>query len=335
MFCPMWKTPSPLWITLLCYNKTLEIPLQQTKKWQKLQSELGEKTFFEENNDYTYLAIEKQTKFGTYFYLPYGPYATTKIAAKKAYKALESLCISKNITFMRIEPQSAPTAEFWLNLPNIQKSRNLSPEETWVLDLTPEMDAVYAGMKQNTRNLCKNYAKKGISVKISQNKAKDIKILAKFHREIAKQHKISAFSEKYLKIEAMQPFSTLYIAYFEGQPIAASLFFDHENTRFYMQSASDKNFHKLPATYAILNEAIRDAKAKNLKKLDFWGIAPEDATGNVKKDHPWAGFTKFKKSFGGYEVKYLGTYDIIFKPVQYKFYKLARRGNRFLRKLRK
>lgn len=309
----------------------MEIPLQQTTKWQKLQTELGETTIFRKENDYTFLAIKKQTKFGTYLYLPYGPYAPTKNGSKTAYKALESLATSKNITFIRIEPQAANTAEFWANLPNAKKSRNLSPEETWVLDLTPDMDDIYKNMKQNTRNLCKNYAKKGISVKISADPAKDIKILAKFHKEIAKQHKIGAFSEKYLKIEATQPFATLYIAYFEEKPIAASLFFDHESTRFYMQSASDKNYHKLPATYAILNEAIKDAKAKNLKNFDFWGIAPK----NADKSHPWAGFTSFKKSFGGHEVDYVGTYDLVFKPVQYKFYQLARRGNRFIRKLRK
>lgn len=309
----------------------MQIPLQQTKKWQKLQTELGEKTFFEENNDYTFMAIEKQTKFGSYLYLPYGPYTTTKNGAKTAYKALEALARSKNITFIRIEPQNESTAEFWLNLPNCQKSRNLSPEETWVLDLTPDLSEIYKNMKQNTRNLCKNYANKGISVKISEDKERDIKILAKFHKIIAKQHKIGAFSENYLKTEAIQPFSTLYVAYFEKKPIAASLFFDHGDTRYYMQSASDKEYHKLPATYAILNEAIKDAKEKGLKNFDFWGIAPE----NAPKSHPWAGFTNFKKSFGGTEVKYLGTYDLVMKPVQYKIYKLARKGNRFLRKLKK
>lgn len=313
----------------------MEIPLQQTKKWQKLQTELGEKTIFENNNDYTFLAIKKQTKFGNYLYLPYGPYTQTKKGARSAYKALEALAKSKNITFIRIEPQDANTAEFWRNLPNCQKSRNLSPAETWVLDLTPEMDDIYKNMKQNTRNLCKNYAKKSISVKISANKTRDIKILAKFHQEVAKRHKIGAFSEKYLQTEAEQPFASLYLAYFDNQPIAASLFFDHENTRFYMQSASDKKFSKLPATYAILNEAITSAKKQKIKKFDFWGIAPENADGTIDKHHPWAGFTKFKKSFGGHEVKYVGTYDLVFRPVQYKFYQLARKGNRFLRKLRK
>ena len=96
-----------------------------------------------------------------------------------------------------------------------------------------------------------------------------------------------------------------------------------------MQSASDYNFRKLPATYAIINEAIKDAKKKNLKKLDFWGIAPDGAP----KPHPWAGFTSFKKSFGGEEQKYAGTYDLIFKPQKYKLYQNFRKLNRAIRKL--
>ena len=62
----------------------MNIPLQQTREWQKLQEKLGEKTFFEETSDYTYLAIKKTTKFGDYLYLPYGPYAYNKSACSKA-----------------------------------------------------------------------------------------------------------------------------------------------------------------------------------------------------------------------------------------------------------
>ena len=82
-----------------------------------------------------------------------------------------------------------------------------------------------------------------------------------------------------------------------------------------MQSAADMEFKKLPGTVALLTTALFDAKENGLKKFDFWGIAPVDTSGNVPKNHPWAGFTAFKKSFGGYEVDYCGTFDLIFKPV--------------------
>lgn len=332
----------------------MEIPLQQTEKWQNLLKSQNETTFFEKENGYNILAVEKHPKIGgTYLYLPYGPYARDKNAAESAYKRLESLGHEKNVTFIRIEPQDAEIAPEWLKtgktIKKVKKSKDLSPKETWILNLEPEIDAIYQGMKQNTRNLCKNYQKKGLKVekiifdqKNPEKTAAKIKILADLQRQVAKNHKFGAFSEKYLKIEFEQPFSTLFVAYYDPAldpspekiaknpfPVAASLFFDHEDTRFYMQSASDYNFRKLPATYAIINEAIKDAKAKNLKKLDFWGIAPDGAP----KSHPWAGFTSFKKSFGGEEQKYAGTYDLIFKPQKYKLYQNFRKLNRAIRKL--
>ena len=334
----------------------MNIPLQQTKSWQKLQKDLGKTTIFEETNDYTILAIEKQTKFGNYLYLPYGPAlhpkstknsstsakssknhgnptpAQLKKAAKAAYQALQTLAKQKNATFIRIEPQAAETAEFWANLPNSQKTKDLSPKETWVLDLTPEKADIIHGFSQGTRTRYNQFAKKGLSVSTTKDPS-EIKHLVSLQHKLAKIKKIGTFSENYLRTELEQDFSTLYLVHYEQKIIAASLFFDHDDTRFYMQSAADSEYKKLPGTVALLTTALFDAKEKGLKKFDFWGIAPTDASGNIPKNHPWAGFTKFKQSFGGYEVDYCGTYDLVFKPVQYRLYQLARRGNRFLRKI--
>jgi len=332
----------------------MNIPLQQTKSWQKLQHDLGKTTFFEETNDYTILAIEKQTKFGKYLYLPYGPAlhpgknpkksakssknnpaptpTALKKAAKAAYQALQRLAEQKNITFIRIEPQAAETADFWANLPNSQKTKDLSPKETWVLDITPDKADILHGFSQGTRTRYNQFAKKGLSVTSTKDPA-EIKHLVTLQHKLAKIKKIGTFSEKYLKTELEQDFATLYLVHYENKIIAASLFFDYVDTRFYMQSAADSNYKKLPGTVALLTTALFDAKEKGLKKFDFWGIAPVDASGNVPKGHPWAGFTAFKKSFGGYEVDYCGTFDLIFKPVEYRLYQLARRGNRFFRKL--
>ena len=85
-----------------------------------------------------------------------------------------------------------------------------------------------------------------------------------------------------------------------------------------------------PATVGLLTSAIFDAKEKGLKYFDFWGIAPA----NAPKDHPWAGFTKFKKSFGGFPVEYAGTYDIVLNPTKYRLYNLARKANRLIRKIK-
>lgn len=368
-FCPLWKTPAKNCAIIVSMEK---IPLQQTKAWQKLQQDLNVTTFFLSENDgktssapvnYQMLILKKDTPLGPYFYLPYGPYLRQKTYAKSAYEALRKLEKQEDVIFTRIEPENAENAAYWLE--KAKKSKDLSPKKTWILDLAPEMDELYKNMKQNTRNLAKNYAKKGIEVKkfvakpefLSDNATVDengqnLKILEKFLAGVAKNRHFSPIEKKTLKAEFNQSFASLFIAYYDPSknpaenatmspkttqtakksqkiPIAASLFFDGEKTRYYMQSGTDENYRKLPGTYAILIEAIKDAKAKNLKNFDFWGVAPE----NAPKNHPWAGFTKFKKSFGGTEVSYAGTHDIIRKQVKYNLYKILRKINRLIRKI--
>ena len=373
-------------------------PLQQTKSWQSLQEALGKTVFYEETDDFVFLATLEHTRLGDYLYLPYGPYLKTpqvasknaeaqnsktaqkpnnspqpsekaqpalKNAAERAYEALEALGKQKSVTFIRIEPQQSEIADFWANLPNSHKSKDLNPAETWCLDLTQSKEDILHGMSQGTRTRHNTFEKKGLKVEISKN-PDDIRHLVRLQSALAKERGIGTFSEKYLKTELSQPFASLFLVKYvgkksEGSPepdevIAASLFFDQFSsdtsnqsssnmknfdaktpdspsapggTRYYMQSAASLKYKKLPATVALLSTAIFDAKEKGLSTFDFWGIAPDGAP----KSHPWYGFTKFKQSFGGYEKKYCGTFDLILNPRRYRLYKLARNTNRRLRKL--
>ncbi|MBQ3326093.1 peptidoglycan bridge formation glycyltransferase FemA/FemB family protein [Candidatus Saccharibacteria bacterium] len=331
----------------------MDIPFQQTREWQKLQNELGEKSFFEESTDYTYLAINKQTKFGNYLYLPYGPYAKTKSGFDKAMEALLSLARREGAIFIRIEPQSPKIASQWLKRKNAKKTKDLNPRETWVLDLDQPDEQIISNFTQGTRTCFNQFPKKGITITTSKNTS-DIHYLIDLQQRLAKKKNIGIYSEDYYVKELSQDFATLYLAHFDSkkmevlpdwvteleksQPskkankvIASSLFFDYGDTRYYMQSASDNDYRRLPATVAILTTAIFDAKKIGLKHLDFWGIAPDDAP----TFHPWAGFTKFKKSFGGHEVQYCGTYDVILHRNKYRLYNLARKANRTIRKLKR
>ncbi len=69
------------------------------------------------------------------------------------------------------------------------------------------------------------------------------------------------------------------------------------------------------ATHFLQWQAISEAKKLDMKYYDFWGI-------DEKK---WPGVTRFKKGFGGQEIIYPGTFDLIFQPLWYQAYNLARR----------
>ena len=309
----------------VCYNIFMEIPITQSQDWHKLQGDLGEESILVEEKDYQYLAIIKSTPTGKYLYCPYGPVAQDKEAFKAALTSLKELAAQKSAIFIRVEPFNE---EFQDELPNsAKKSTDLNPKETWILDLTGNDTEFKSRLPSRLLRYHKSAAKKGITIERSNN-PDDIKHLLKLQRDLADEKGISTFSENYLKIELEQPFATLYLAKYEDSIIAAGLVFDDKTTRYNLQGAQSDTGRKLHATGILTIQLILDAREKHLKTFDFWGIAPEDAP----DDHPWKGFTAFKKTFAGTELKHAGTYDIVLNPFKYHLYQIFRKTNRFIRK---
>ena len=117
--------------------------------------------------------------------------------------------------------------------------------------------------------------------------------------------------------------ASLYIAKLAGEngestPIAAAFVYDSDDTRTYAHAAASFEHRNLSAGVVVVTNFILDAKRKGLKYVDLFGIAPED-----QPDHEWAGFTKFKKSFGGESVEYPGTWDVPVTSLGYRAYTLA------------
>jgi lipid II:glycine glycyltransferase (peptidoglycan interpeptide bridge formation enzyme) len=182
-------------------------------------------------------------------------------------------------------------------------------------------------MDHAKRNTYRNYSKKGLTIRQSKD-PKDAKILIDFLNRITESRHFSTHSDEYIANQLKYDFATLYIAEYENQPIAASLCYDSEDTRYYAHSAANDDFRKQRPTDAILTQMIIDAKRKGKKYFDFWGAT----TSNDPKD-PWYGFTKYKLSFGGQITSYAGTYDIVLKNAKYALYKTLRKANRLKRKI--
>ena len=301
----------------------MEIPITQSKEWEKLQQDLKETSFFKQAENYQYLAIKKSVPLGSYLYLPYGPVADTKEGIKLALKDLSDLAKAENAIFIRVEPTNP---DYVNSLPrNSKKSHDLNPKETWMLDLEGSDEEFKSRLPSRLVRYYKNREKNGITIETSKD-PDDIRHLLSLQKSLAKKKNISTFSENYLKTELMQPFATLYLVKQDGNLLAAGLVFDHGETRYNLQGAQTDEGRKLHATGILTIQLINDAREKGLKKFDFWGIAPEGAP----KNHPWAGFTNFKKTFGGYEVDHAGTYDIVLSSTKYKSYQLLRKIRRLI-----
>lgn len=311
---------------------SMNIPITQNGEWQKLQEDLGETSFLITEKDYQFLAILKQTKLGNYLYCPYGPVLENKAALKGAMKRLRDLAREHGAIFIRIEPTLLLTTkeleksarELHLKL---QKSTDLNPKETWLLDLTGTDDELKSRLPSRLLRYYRSAEKNGITIETSHN-PDDIHYLLDLQKALAKKKGINTFSEHYLKTELAQPFATLYLVRQADDVIAAGLVFDDKTTRYNLQGAQSDQGRALHATGILTIQLILDAKAKNKRIFDFWGIAPEGAPAT----HPWAGFTQFKKTFAGYEEQHTGTYDLILNPAKYRIYNLARKINRKARR---
>ena len=307
----------------------MKVPITESREWHKLQEDLGETSFFKAEPTYQYLAIKKSTPVGNYLYLPYGPVYEDKKAFKAALSELLELAEVENCIFIRIEPQDEKFPSYAPK--TAKKSKDLSPKETWQLDLTGNEDELKARLPSRLLRYYKNHEKNGLSIKTSHN-PKDIHYLLDLQKALAKEKGISTFSEKYLATELAQDFATLYVVRYQNpetnkeEVVATGLVFDDKTMRYNLQGAQSETGRGLHATGILTIQLILDAYKDGKTVFDFWGIAPEGAP----KNHPWAGFTNFKKTFAGYEVDYAGTYDIILKPAKYNLYKTLRKFRRHL-----
>ena len=299
----------------------------QSKSWEKFLSEKEKKQTFRilENTPDETLAVLETTPIGNYLFCPYGPQSIkAEVISKLKEVAKENHCF-----FIRLEPLEKITKKS-IKKYNLKPTKHINPSDTWILDLTAPKEEIITNFSHGIRLGYNTFSKKGLEVIVSNN-PEDIKYLNRLQAKLAQEKGINVFEGDYLKHELEMPFASLYLVKYQDKIISASLFFDDDKnkTRFYMQSASDTEFKKLPATVALLTTSIFDAKEKGLKYFDFWGIAPE----NAPKNHPWAGFTKFKKSFGGFKKSYAGTFDLPLNSIKYTLYQILRKINLVKRKL--
>ena len=54
-------------------------------------------------------------------------------------------------------------------------------------------------------------------------------------------------------------------------------------------------------------------------EFDLYGVVPPEV-----RDHAWSGFSDFKRSFGGRQLDYSGTWELPVKRLSYALYRLAR-----------
>jgi lipid II:glycine glycyltransferase (peptidoglycan interpeptide bridge formation enzyme) len=115
----------------------------------------------------------------------------------------------------------------------------------------------------------------------------------------------------------------VFVAEYQGKIVACSYVSLFNNTAAYLHGGSSDKFKPLMAPYLLHWESMRTVKDLGYFNYDFGGITSDP-------NHPWAGITRFKRGFGGFEVRYPGTFDKILSPLWYNVYKNARNLRKIL-----
>ena len=299
----------------------------QQPAWGAFQQALGRMTRTETGDGWSFQAIYERGTFNTRLYTPHGPHANSFDAMQTALAALEQAGRNDRATFIRVEPPHAITPAQLRSLGFKKVTYNqLQPEHTQIIDLTPSEEDIVAHMSQNTRNLYRNYHKKDLKMHVSTD-PKDVEIFLHFIHTVAERNHITPHSDAYFRTQADTLFpvgaAKLYYATVHDTPVAAAIIYHSDDTAYYGHAAADDAYRKLSAGTALLAYAIIDAKRAGKQKFDLYGIAPDD-----DPQHPWAGFTKFKKSFGGTPVTYPGAWDKPLRPLQYTLYRFYQKVRR-------
>ncbi|GAB3526470.1 hypothetical protein GCM10027402_25210 [Arthrobacter monumenti] len=199
---------------------------------------------------------------------------------------------------------------------------DIQPRRSRWIDTRLSQDDILAGMTGTDRTLWRQHGKKGLEISATR-RPEDIETLIDLNGASAVRSGFTPHDADYLRqaAQVLMPAgaATLYMAHHERQPVCAALVYDSPTTRIFAHAGMKDGVRKLRPNQPMIVQAILDASRRGQQVADLFGIAPTDSP-----VHPWAGFTAFKRSFGGYDVDLSGTWDVPVRHGHYRAYRVLR-----------
>lgn len=291
----------------------------QSSWWGKFREAYGDNVHYIYDENWAALVIEMKSPLGMYWLVPYGPTADSAKAFKEITNLLAREAKKAGAIFLRIEPQQAE----YFDPKGFKKApHSYNPQYTVTNDLTKSEEEIMAGMKQNNRSLVRKAMREGAKFERSTD-PKAIELYLKMQKNVAERTGVSFHPKKYYELQAEQfvpdNHMAVEIAYDpSGKPVATAITHDFAGKTTYTYAASLDEARKLDLGRFLVYQSMIAAKKRGQTAYDLYGIAGPDA----KADDPWAGFSFFKRQFGGDEVTFAGTWDKPINKAKYTAFKL-------------
>lgn len=180
-------------------------------------------------------------------------------------------------------------------------------------------DELMLTFKPDYRNRIRKAARKGVEVKICGEEA--LPEFMAIMKETGERDGFSTRPIEYFKsmLENMGEYCRLYMAYYEGKPIAGTIAVNFGHTCKYQYGASSNKYRNTYPNYLLQWKMIEWGLETGCDTYDFGGIS-----GDINnEENPHYGLYRFKRGFNGYIREFIGEYDLVLNGFIYHCYNFA------------
>jgi len=232
---------------------------------------------------------------------------------------------------VRLEPRieaSSPAAALY-RAPGLHKvGATLQTPDTRLVTLLPDDEELLATFDKDTRYAIRRSAREEVITRVVDDPTDDASLTA-LHTLVTDTLRRANYHlpefERYRLVWrglASAGRARIIQAWHAGLLGSAALLVVEGDRSFYLYAGSVREApgetKRFPA-YAVQWQMMRTAREMGARTHDLWGVAPESAG----PEHPWYGYSLFKKGFGGRFVPWAGSWDLVIDPVTYRLRDLA------------
>ncbi|MEP7103947.1 MAG: peptidoglycan bridge formation glycyltransferase FemA/FemB family protein [Candidatus Dojkabacteria bacterium] len=290
--------------------------------WKKVKEALGNKVYDAGGTWFQTTPIPLINK--SIGYIPRAD--LNKVNLQEIYnKAKEAGCV-----YVSIDPDNAKTIDgegitevnSHESTVKINKGRPTQLQRTVIINLEKREEELLAAMKQKHRYNLKIAKKNNVEIKISQSEDALNEFL-KLHEETVSRQEYNDRDSEYIKkvwevlnessvVSHQKPVTYIATAYYQQIPLGSWFLIGFGDTLYYPYGGSSDLHKKVMPIYLLVWEVIKFGQNHGYKKLDLMGIQKD------KSD----GYSRFKDGFGGDEVEYEDTIDLVINKFWYSILKV-------------
>lgn len=283
----------------------------------------------------------------SFWYIPHGPVldyddprAGQRLRALLA--GIATAARDDHAAVIRIEPRveaESHAAALFGELDLRRTEATLQSPQTRLVKLLPDDAALLASFDKDTRYAIRRSEREGVTTRVIDDPSDD-EALSALHAIVTQTLERASYRlpslERYRiawRGLAGAGRARIIEARHEDRLESAAMLVVEGSKSIYLYSGSvreRKGEAKRFPSYAAQWRMMLTAREMGAELHDLWGVAPQDAP----PDHPWFGYSLFKKGFAGRYVQWAGSWDLVVDPVYYRLRQAVSAGADLVHQLR-